>query len=155
MPTVKVWHTKLDHENRFQTSCGKPEPKRWSFRVSAVSTLPDRLTATHSHTFRSCRLEPWAMSPTALEYPCLPTLLMCQCGTTTGAAFWNLPRVAAGGSLEFLSLSVKVWQRRLWKFPSWSVFSALGEVNLLFTLMVSSTVMVDIVFACPVWCSFY
>ena len=30
-------------------------------------------------------------------------------------------------------------------------FSALEEVNLVFTLMVSSTVMVDIVFACPIY----
>ena len=35
------------------------------------------------------------------------------------------------------------------------VFSALEGVNLFFTLMVSSTVMVNIVFACPIWCSFY
>ena len=35
------------------------------------------------------------------------------------------------------------------------VFSALEEVNLVFTLMVSSTVMVDIVFACFMFCTFY
>ena len=34
-------------------------------------------------------------------------------------------------------------------------FSALEEVNLLFTLMVSSTVMVDIVFARLIYCTFY
>ena len=33
--------------------------------------------------------------------------------------------------------------------------SALEEVNLLFTLMVSSTVMVDIVFARLIYCTFY
>ena len=35
------------------------------------------------------------------------------------------------------------------------VFSALEEVNLVFTLMVSSTVMVDIVFARFMFCTFY
>ena len=35
------------------------------------------------------------------------------------------------------------------------VFSALEEVNLVFTLMVSSTVMVDIVFARFIFCTFY
>ena len=35
------------------------------------------------------------------------------------------------------------------------IFSALEEVNLVFTLMVSSTVMVDIVFARFVFCTFY
>ena len=35
------------------------------------------------------------------------------------------------------------------------VFSALEEVNLVFILMMSSTVMVDIVFARFVFCTFY
>ena len=35
------------------------------------------------------------------------------------------------------------------------VFSALEEVNLFFTLMMSSTVMVDIVFARFMFCTFY
>ena len=35
------------------------------------------------------------------------------------------------------------------------VFSALEEVNLFFTLMVRSTVMVDIVFARFIFCTFY
>jgi hypothetical protein len=35
------------------------------------------------------------------------------------------------------------------------IFSALEEVNLFFTLMVRSTVMVDIVFACFIFCTFY
>ena len=35
------------------------------------------------------------------------------------------------------------------------VFSALEEVNLVFTLMVSSTVMVEIVFARFMFCTFY
>ena len=35
------------------------------------------------------------------------------------------------------------------------IFSALEEVNLFFTLMVSSTVMVDIVFACFIYGTFY
>ena len=35
------------------------------------------------------------------------------------------------------------------------VFSALEEVNLFFTLMVRSTVMVDIVFAHFIYCTFY
>ena len=62
MSTLKLWHTKLDRENRFQTSRvqSKPKPKQTvrvspfcSHRLSqAVSRWP------HSHTFRSRRLEP-------------------------------------------------------------------------------------------------
>ena len=49
----------------------------------------------------------------------------------------------------------KLWwsssQKGVWKFPVSGEMNPFGS----YTLMVSSTVMVDITFACPTWCSFY
>ena len=60
---VKLWYTKLDRENRFQTSRvqNKPKPKQnkqWEFRVSAVSDSP-RPSHGDTHTlFELAGLEP-------------------------------------------------------------------------------------------------
>ena len=72
---------------------------------------------------------------------------------------------AAGGVLSFMSQPEKqgchtLERVDLWKFLTsvrWIhlVFSALEEVSLVFTLMVRSTVMVDIVFARLIYCTFY
>ena len=54
LETVKLWHTKLDRENRFQTSRAqsKPKPKHKQtvvvFAFLSVPAFPGRLTATHS-----------------------------------------------------------------------------------------------------------
>ena len=65
--------------------------------------------------------------------------------------------VTAIHGMEFISKGgVKISDiREMNPLVSSLVFSALEEVNLVFTLMVSSTVMVDMVFARFMFCTFY
>ena len=83
-----------------------------------------------------------------------PWASLCPCANTFCVRGVQASRASSLWKLKQNNMTKKTLF--LWQFPTSVVrFSALEEENLVFTLMVRSTVMVDIVFARFIFCTFY